>query len=155
VRVAGGRGAFSVGETERRYASVAQLVANATEPDAVILTWHHAGAVRYYTGRDTIRFDLLDPAWLDRAIEWLRTQGRHPYVVIDDWEQPVFDSRFRAGNAFGSLPFPPAWAWQSERVPGFVYIYDPLRRDAITQIPGPNFERALPRAMRPIKDFGK
>lgn len=153
IRVAAARSAFSVGVTERRYASVAQLVANATEPDAVIITWNHAGAVRYYTGRETIRFDLLDPAWLDRAIDWLRTQGRHPYILIEDWEQSIFDTRFRSGNTLGSLPFPPAWAWQSEHVPGFVYIYDPLRRDAITQIPAPNFERALPRAMRPLADF--
>ena len=41
----------------------------------------HAGSLRYYAGRATVRFDILDPAWLDRAAAWLNDRGRHPYGV--------------------------------------------------------------------------
>jgi hypothetical protein len=46
---------------------------------------HHrqnAGPTRYYGGRATLRFDLLDEAWLDRAVAWLASQDRHPYVLL-------------------------------------------------------------------------
>jgi hypothetical protein len=32
----------------------------------------HSGNIRLYSGRPTIRYDSLDPAWLDRAIDYLR-----------------------------------------------------------------------------------
>ena len=56
----------------------------------MILSSIHAGSLRYYGGRATMRFDLLDEAWLDRAVGWLQQQGRHPYVLVEDWEMPLF-----------------------------------------------------------------
>src|SRR6185436_2634936 len=94
---------FPDNEGERRYATIAQLVQQATEPSSMILASIHAGPLRYYAGRDTMRFDLLHEEWLDRAVAWLTQQGRHPYILIEDWERPIFEKRFATSNTLGRL----------------------------------------------------
>jgi hypothetical protein len=131
------RGVFPEGEGERRYASIAMLVEQHTEADAMILASIHAGATRYYAGRATMRFDLLDEAWLDRAVEWLQQNGRHPYVLIEDWEMPAFTKRFSGANRLGALTFAPALAYQAYRIPGRVYLFDLLRLNGPTLEPLP------------------
>jgi hypothetical protein len=137
------RGVFAIGDEERRYVTVARLIASATEPNAVVLTGLHAGTLRYYAGRETVRFDVLDPAWLDRAVAWLEERGRHPYILVEDWEHPPFNARFGPANALGHLALTPMLAWQSTRVRGWVFLYDPVRRDRPTQRPGPEVERTV------------
>ncbi|MEO8070697.1 MAG: glycosyltransferase family 39 protein, partial [Acidobacteriota bacterium] len=137
IRVADARGVFTVGREERRYVTVADLVNANTESTSVILTSAHSGTVRYYAGRETIRYDVLAPASLDRAIAWLSARGRHPYILLEDWEAPVFATHFAAASALSALPFAPAVAWQSARIPGWVWLYDPLRKNAATVIPSP------------------
>ncbi len=94
---------FPDNEGERRYATVAELVRQATDPSSIILASIHTGPIRYYAGRDTMRFDLLNEAWLDRAVAWLTAHGRHPYFLIEDWERPIFEKRFAAMNSLGRL----------------------------------------------------
>jgi hypothetical protein len=144
VRLAEARGIFGLGRGERRYVSVATVVAQATEPDAVIITWQHAGTIRYYGGRETLRWDWLDPAWLDRTVAWLAAQGRHPYILLEDWEQPQFEAQFGPANDLGRLTFAPAMAWQSPRFPGWVWLYDPMNRSVTTSRPGPEVEATQP-----------
>ena len=62
----------------------------------------HSGTVRYYAGRVTLRFDLLDPAWLDRAIAWLEARGHHPYILLEDWERRSSRRSSRREPARGS-----------------------------------------------------
>ena len=128
LRYAAGNGAFPSGEGDHRYASIATIVADATDPSAVIITGQNGGPVRYYAGRTIVRFDLLDPAWLDRAMQWLGTQGRHPYLLLEDWEVPHFKERFRA-SAIGGLPYAPLVEYRSPGVPGSIYLFDPARPD--------------------------
>ena len=149
VSIARARGVFELGAGERRYVTIARLVDANTEPTAVILTCQHSGTVLYYAGRDTVRFDILDPAWLDRAVDWLASHGRHPYILIEDWEQPIFERQFRSENRLGDLSFPPALAWQSARNDGYVWLFDALRRDAATVQPGPDIDRGQPLCARP------
>ncbi len=154
IVAARGRGVFEIGAEERRYVTVATLVAEATEPDSVILTGLHAGTLRYYAGRDTLRWDVLDPAWLDRAVSWFVARGRHPYLLVEDWEHPVFNARFGRINQLGDLAFTPALAWQSTRVRGWVFLYDPLRRDQQTRRPGSEVERTRPWCAEPAHREG-
>ena len=140
------RGVFEIGPTERRYVTVARIVDEHTEPSAVILTSAHSGTVRYYAGRVTLRFDVIDPAWLDRAVAWLQAQGRHPYILLEDWEAPLFSSQFRGASTLADLGFAPTIAWESSRIRGAVFLYDPLRQDATTTSLPPDFERSQPRA---------
>jgi hypothetical protein len=131
------RGVFPEGEGERRYATIARLVEQYTEADAMILASIHAGATRYYAGRATLRFDVLDEAWLDRAVEWLQQNGRHPYVLVEDWEMPVFTKRFASANRLGGLTVAPLLAYQAYRIPGKVYLFDLLRESGPTLEPLP------------------
>jgi 4-amino-4-deoxy-L-arabinose transferase-like glycosyltransferase len=144
IAVAKRRGVFAIGATERRYVSVARLVDQNTDPGSVIITWQHAGTLRYYAGRETLRYDLLDPRSLDLAIAWLADRGRHPYLLVEDGERTMFEARFASHNAHGRLDYSPAAAWQASRTPGWVFLYDPLRRDAQTVQPGPMIELAQP-----------
>ena len=137
VRVAVARGVYPPGEGERRYGTIAALVRDATEPDAIILTAQHSGSIRYYAGRLTLRFDVLDPAWLDRAVEWCAHNGHHPYFLIEDWERPAFERRFAAGNAHGRLQMAPVLAYRAHLIPGTILLYDPLRPDGPTLRPPP------------------
>jgi hypothetical protein len=43
----------------------------------------HSGSLRFYTGRRILRWDYLDPAWLDRGVAWLRANGHPTYAVLD------------------------------------------------------------------------
>ena len=124
-------GVFPPGEGERRYATVAQVVAQHTEPDAVIITLQNAGPVRYYAGRDTIRFDLLDERWLDRAVEWLEQQGRKPYFLLEEWDIVEFRRRFGPHNRL-AREMSPIVAYKAFQIHGWAHLYDPRRPDAVT-----------------------
>ena len=127
---------FTQDEGERRYATIATLVQQRTEPDAMILSAIHAGPLRYYGGRATLRFDLLNEEWLDRGTDWLTRQGRHPYVLVEDWEMPMFTSRF-AGNRLADLGASPLLAYRAYNTSGTVYLFDILRREGPTLAPAP------------------
>jgi hypothetical protein len=73
---------------ERRYADIGTYVHEALPPNAVVLTVQHSGSVRYYGGRMTIRWDLIDREWTERAAAEVERLGLHPYMVIEDWEMP-------------------------------------------------------------------
>jgi len=131
------RHVFVEDEAERRYATIAQLVARQTEPSAMILASIHAGSMRYYGGRATLRFDILDPAWLERSIAWLNAHGRHPYVLVEDWEMAAFRMRFAAAGARGDLRLTPALAYRDYGSTGTVYLFDLMRADPPTIAPPP------------------
>ncbi len=130
-------GVYPTGEGERRYATIAEIVGRATEPSAVIITGQHVGALRYYGGRLTVRYDVLDPAWLDRAVAWLGAHGRRVYILLEDWERPRFERRFRETSALGRLEMDPVLAYSAFQIPGTVYLYDPLRPIGSTLRPPP------------------
>jgi hypothetical protein len=150
ISIAGRRGVFAL--NERRYATVARLVATVTEPSAVVVTVQHSGTIRFYAGRQTLRWDVLDSASLDSAIAWLAAQHRHPYLLIEDWEEPQFESRFANGNRNGRLSWAPVAAWQSIRRDGWIFLFDPLTHGAAPWNPGPEFERAEAFCPRPAAD---
>jgi hypothetical protein len=120
-------GAFPSGEGEHRYVSIAKMVEQATDPSGVIFAGQHGGPIRYYAGRTIIRFDLLDRAWLDRAVQWLNTQGRRPYFLLEEWEMLEFQERFSASNALGTVALAPVVDYRAPGVPGRVYLFDPSR----------------------------
>ena len=139
---------FPDNEGERRYATVAELVRQATDPSSIILASIHTGPIRYYAGRDTMRFDLLNEEWLDRAIAWLTEHGRHPYILIEDWERPIFETRFAATSALGRLSLSPVLAYRAYGIPGTVYLFDPARPAANTWEPPP-IRHPQPRCLLP------
>lgn len=105
--VAQQRFAFDLWRGERRFVDAAFYVRDHTEPQAVVLTLAHSGSVRYYAGRLTLRWDLLRPTRLDQAIEFLQSSGRHPYLLLDGVEVPVFRARFGEMSQLASLAWQP------------------------------------------------
>jgi hypothetical protein len=100
------RSAFAT-DGERRFALIGEAIATRLPEDAVVLAMQHSGSIRYYSGREIIRYDLLPPQRLDRLLKRLRRVGRHPYLLLDDWEVPAFRERFEDRSAHGSLDWPP------------------------------------------------
>jgi hypothetical protein len=124
LRVAVERRVFDLADGQRRYAEVGRFLVHLTEPNAVILSWQHSGSIRLYADRLTLRFDILDPAWLDRAIEYLQAAGRHPYIVIEEFEEPKFRKRFESVSRIGALDWQPVAEFESPRLA----IYDAIER---------------------------
>lgn len=92
--------------SERKYPSAGQIVRSRTEPSSVIYSFQHSGSLRYYGGRMTLRYDVLDPAWLDRSVEWLARRGVHSYALLDDWELERFREHFAGQERLKHLDKP-------------------------------------------------
>lgn len=90
------RRTFELRAEEQRYADAGAFVRQRLPANAVVLASQHSGSVRLYGDRPILRFDLLQPADLDRALALLRASGRDPFMVIDPWERAVFNERFSA-----------------------------------------------------------
>jgi hypothetical protein len=123
VRAAADRRAFDLARAERRYIDVARFIASHAESDAVILSVQHSGSLRLYADRLTLRYDALDPLWLDRAVAHLQSIGRRPYYVLDGGEVDAFRRRFGAANDMGTLDWPPM-----ATLGGTIAVYDPIDR---------------------------
>jgi hypothetical protein len=70
--------------------------------------------------RLTLVWVEVDPASLDRALDYLRSRGYRPYLLFETWEEPVFRKRFEGKSAVGRLDWPPIAEIDRE-----VRIYDP------------------------------
>jgi hypothetical protein len=125
VRTASARHAFTMHALEQRYRSAGAVVLGELPPGAVVLSVWDSGAVRFHGRKEALVWEALDPAWLDRSIEWLRTHGHRPYILVESWEEPGFRARFSSHSDLGKLDWPPRY--EIDRV---VRIYDPGDRAA-------------------------
>ena len=91
-------GAFSIRIQERKYPLAGTFVREHLPRSAFVLAAQHSGSVRYYSGRPTLRWDLLSPTRLDEALGILRSQGFEPFLVVDAGEYEEFRSRFEAAG---------------------------------------------------------
>ena len=131
------RGALLLREGERRYQTVGKYAASSTPPNAVFISMQHSGSLRYYSGRLTMRYDWVPADWLDRAIATLRAQGYRPFIVLDDWEEPVFKRRFAAYSDIGKLAWPATVEFK-DTIAMPVRLYEP----GVTAEPSPRAEAA-------------
>jgi hypothetical protein len=97
------RDLLGIGTGERRYLEPSLHIGSSTPPDSVILAMQHSGSVRYYTGRMIVRWDALDPAWLDRAVEFLRGRGVATYLLVEQWEEEPIRRRFAGQRTLADL----------------------------------------------------
>jgi len=95
------------GRGEQKFSTAATMVGEYTEPDSVIFSLLHSGSVRYYAARQTLRFDFLDAAWLDRAVTWLRNHGMHAYLLAEDEEVGRFRERFASSRTVSTVQADP------------------------------------------------
>jgi hypothetical protein len=89
---------------------------------AVFLSMHYSGAIRYYAGRPTLRFDDIARDGLDDAMTELRRLGYKVYFALDQPEEQTFHDRFAPDSEFGRLDWSPKVAVTG---PIASMIYDP------------------------------
>lgn len=87
-------GAFELWRQEMKYPIVGRFVRDHVPASAYVLALQHSGSIRYYAGRQTVRWDVLDPAWLDRAVDAMHAAGHDTYAVLDPEEVVAFAERF-------------------------------------------------------------
>jgi hypothetical protein len=127
VREARERPTFVLKQLEARFERAGIFVGNRLPSNALVVTSSASGSVRFYAGRKTLVWDGLDPAWLDRALLYVRTKGYEPYLLFERREEPDFRQRF-AGSTVARLDWPPMAEVASQ-----VRIYRPEDRDRYFQ----------------------
>jgi hypothetical protein len=100
------RHAFELQSMEARFRHAGRFVAERLPADAMVITDYESASVPFYSGRRTLAWRALDPAWLDRAIRFVRDRGFEPYLLFERWEEPEFRERF-SGTSIGLLDWPP------------------------------------------------
>ena len=123
VREARDRQAFRLQALEARYERAGTFVDRRLPPNAMVITSWQSGSVRFYSGRRTLVWDVLDPAWVDGVVEYVRTRGLEPFFLFERWEEPLFRERF-ASSPLGALDWPPMAEVASQ-----VRIYRPGDRE--------------------------
>jgi hypothetical protein len=143
------RQTFAVARGEAKYVEVAKAVESLTDPDAVIIAAQHSGSIRYYAGRLTLRWDVGDPAWLDRTVDWLAAHGHHPYFVLEPQEIDQLRARPGPTNLSARLDWTPMVSFRG----GAVAMYDGVRRgrdgSAVSQVPARASHECLPQKPLP------
>jgi hypothetical protein len=123
TRTTGGREAFELQRLESRYRDTAAVVRERLPENAVLITVWQSGGIRFHAGREAVLWDSLDPAWLDRAIAWIRSQGKAPYILVERREEAEFRTRFSSSSLAGALDWPPRFDMARA-----ARIYDPADR---------------------------
>lgn len=120
-RMAVKSGTLGLSRTERRFVAAGLLARGATEDNSIILSMGHSGSARYYAGRMTLRYDILDSEWLDRALQWFTERGVHPYLLADKWEIAEFRRRFAGQNSVAYVESKPIFVYDGF---GTVALFD-------------------------------
>ena len=76
---------LSYGAAEQTYLDAARLL----PPDGVTLSMQMSGAIYYYAGRLTLRYDAINP----EQFEAVRARGGPVYALVSDWELPELRAR--------------------------------------------------------------
>jgi hypothetical protein len=97
-----------LGEGEQRAVEVGHFAKDDLPSNAMLISGQQSGSLRYYSGRATLRYDRLDPAWLDRTVEQLRAMSYHPFAVLESWEEATFRNHFRGQATLKLLDASPA-----------------------------------------------
>ena len=100
------RDVFEQRQAARHEAPIGRLVMTHTPPNSILLTSERSGSMRYYGGRITLRYDLLHPDWLDRAVSWLEARGVRVYAVLDRRQAGEVKARFSSQRAAATLDRP-------------------------------------------------
>lgn len=117
--------ALGLWRLEERFHAAGTFVRDRLPERAAYLAVWQSGTVRYHAGREVLVWDSLDPRALETSIEWLRSRGFTPYILVEEWEEPLFRERFAGHSPVGGLDWPPRFD-----IGRRVRIFDPADRDA-------------------------
>jgi hypothetical protein len=106
IQTARQHGVFAVWQSEARFVDVASWIDRHTPPGSVVITIWHSGSVRYYAGRTTLLWDVIEPAEFDLVVR--KIEARHPvFLLLETWEQSRFTQRFAGATPFAALDWQP------------------------------------------------
>ncbi|MFN2447049.1 MAG: hypothetical protein ABR606_15895 [Vicinamibacterales bacterium] len=89
-------GTWRLAQVEEKYPLLARWIAQSTAPDAVVMAFQHSGSIRYYAGRQTIRWDALRSEDLIPAVRHFQARGVSVFAVLEGVELGQFQDRFRS-----------------------------------------------------------
>lgn len=112
---------FATHRSEHRYVAIGKYLGRTLPPGAVVMSMIQSGSLRRYGDRLTVRWDMLPANKLDAAVETLQAAGYRPYLLLEDWELPLFRDLFGAANQYGGIDWPPAFEYRDI---GKVWIYE-------------------------------
>ena len=72
----------------------------------MIAAGEQSGAMRYYTGRSILRWDVLTVESFVRATQRAAAAGYDVWIALDEWEENAFRAKF-VGTGGGDLDWPP------------------------------------------------
>jgi hypothetical protein len=124
--------------SERKYAAAASYVARRLPANAVVVAMQHSGSLRYYSGRATVRWDLVPPPELDSTLAEFTLSGYRPYILLEPWEVPQFQKRYAGYSALAALDWPPTALMRESQI----RIYDPADRESLAG--GPPLTEIVP-----------
>jgi oligosaccharyl transferase STT3 subunit len=116
---------LDVAITERRYKVIAEYVARRVPPRVILITVQNSGSLHFYAGRVSLRWDWLEPRWLDEAVTLLRQRGYQPMLLLEDWEVTAIRERFST-SPISRLDWTPRAEWSGH---GHTALYDPADRE--------------------------
>lgn len=108
-------GAFAT-EYLQRFSAIGEYIDRELPQNAVLLAMAHSGSATYYSGRPTLRYDLLAPSRLDRVVDVLRERGYVPYLVLDSTERADFQTYYRGSSPLAALDWSPLVTMRSPSV---------------------------------------
>ena len=118
-------GVLRTREGEEKTLAIASFISERLPQNAALLSMQLSGSARHYANRLTIRYDWIGSGQLELAFDRLRALGYRPYILLEDWEEPMFRDRFQAHSPYGALDWPAVVRLdRSTRI----RIYDPLDR---------------------------
>jgi len=117
---------FQTKALEQKYLTVTDYIQRSLPANAVFISHQYTGSIHYYTDRRILRYDWLVPNRLDDAVHRLESLGYKPYVLLEDWEEPVFQQRFLSDSTLAKLDWYPSVEFPTNHV----RIYDPAKRPA-------------------------
>ena len=98
---------LTIGPGEERYVAVTEFITRALPANAIFISMQHSGTIRFYAGRPVIRYEWISADRFASMIAWLRDQAYHPYIVLENWEEPRFRARFADTGPAGRLELLP------------------------------------------------
>jgi hypothetical protein len=84
---------FRFAERHARARTIGDRLTAMLPVNAAIVSGEQSGAMRYYTGRPIVRWDLMDDAAMHDAVDRLTLNGFQVWVVLDDWEEELLRQR--------------------------------------------------------------
>jgi hypothetical protein len=87
---------WAIHSLEQRYPLAGQWFDVNAPSQSVVLASQHSGSLRWYGGRQTIRWDVMTPAELVPTVRELEGHGATVYAALEGSEQQAFDARFAA-----------------------------------------------------------